>query len=134
MTAWIEQTPALLVALALLVVPGLPVALCVRGVSSVVRLGLAIGVSLGVVAAASLVAPVLGLSWGLLPVGLVTAPVWIVAAVLRFFDRAEPDDVRTRSRGTWIAIGVAFVGWMVILLAGIGRPDHPSQLYDACSI
>jgi hypothetical protein len=129
-TAWIEQAPALLVALALLVVPGLPVALCVRGVSSVVRLGLAIGVSLGIVAAASLVAPVLGLSWGLLPVGLVTAPVWIVAAVLRFFDRAEPGDVRTRSRGTWIAIGVAFLGWMVILLAGIGRPDHPSQLYD----
>lgn len=130
MTAWIEQGPALLVALALLVIPGLPVALCVRGVSSVVRLALAIGASLGIVAAASLVAPVLGFPWGLLPVAVVSILVWIVAVALRFVDGATLDVGRTRSRGAWIAIGGAFVGWNIILLAGIGDPNNPSQLYD----
>ena len=131
MNAWLAQTPALVTALALLVIPGLPVGLLLRGVSAVVRLGMSIGVSLGIVAASSLVAPVLGMRWGLLPVGIVSAVVWAVAATLRLLGRRSATVPAGRTGGAvWLAIAAAFAGWVVILVVGIGSPNDPSQLYD----
>lgn len=131
MIDWMAQVPALLVAVALLVVPGLPVGFCLRGVANILRLGAAIAVSLGILAAASLAAPLMGMRWGLLPVVVVTVAVWVIAAALRFFDRA-PLSTRSAARrpGVWIATGTAFVGWIVIVAYGIGSPGDPSQLYD----
>lgn len=131
MSAWLAQTPALVTALALLVIPGLPAGLMLRGVSAVVRLGASIGVSLGIVAASSLVAPLLGMRWSLLPVGIVSAVVWAVAAILRLFGRRSAVIAHVRTGlGVWLAIAAAFIGWVVILMVGIGSPDDPSQLYD----
>ncbi|WP_315637139.1 MULTISPECIES: DUF6541 family protein [Microbacterium] len=131
MNAWLAQTPVLVTALALLVIPGLPVGLLLRGVSAVVRLGMSIGVSLGIVAASSLVAPVLGMRWGLLPVGIVSAVVWAVAATLRLLGRRSATVPAGRTGGAvWLAIAAAFAGWVVILVVGIGSPNDPSQLYD----
>lgn len=127
--AWPEQSATLLLALALLIVPGLPVALCLRGVGSVVRLGAAIGVSLGIIAAAALVAPAIGMRWGLLPVGVVAIVVWAIAAALRFFDRS-PSEPRRRSPWIWATLAAAFIGWTVILMVGISDPNNPTQLYD----
>lgn len=132
MSTWIGQLPALLVALGLLIVPGLPVAFCVRS-SGIVRLGIACVVSLGVVAAASLLAPIVGLGWSLLPVALLAAVVTVIGCALRW-KRSE----RTReyvgaatSKWVWGAIALAVVGWGVIITVGIGGSDHPNQLYDA---
>lgn len=133
MSAWLEQVPALLVAIAVLVVPGLPVAACLRGVSAVVRLGVSIAVSLAVVGAASLLAPLLRLDWGPLPVVIVAAVVATVALGLRLSDRAVVADGRGRSGRTpwtWISLAVAFLGWALILVLGIRDPSNPSQLYD----
>lgn len=133
MTAWVAQAPALLVALAYLVVPGLPAALCLRGARSVVRLAAAVGVSLGIIAAASLLAPVVGLRWGLLPVVGVAIVVSIVAGALRLSDRRPtPEAVGTTARRSWVwgGLAVAFLGWVVLLVLGMRDPGHPSQLYD----
>lgn len=135
MSDWLGQVPALLVAIALLVVPGLPVGLCLRGVRGIVRLGVAIAVSLGSLAAASLVAPLVGMRWGLAPVALVAVVVSIIAVALRLLDRrpllggTDGDDGRGRW-GTWIALALAFVAWSLIVVVGIGSPENPTQLYD----
>lgn len=130
MTAWLEQVPALLLTLAYLIVPGLPVALCLRGTAGIVRLAVAIGVSLGVVGAASLVAPLVGLSWGPLPVAVVALAVALVAAVLRLLDRRPVPPAAALRPWLWISLAAAFLGWLVILALGIRDPGHPSQLYD----
>ncbi|MBT2494605.1 hypothetical protein J7E45_03205 [Microbacterium sp. ISL-59] len=130
MSDWIGQIPALLVAAALLIVPGLPIGLCLRGVQGIVRLGVAIAVSLGVLAAASLLAPLLGMRWGLIPVAVVTVVIWVVAAALRFFDRRAVDTAPRAGRGAWIALAAAGVAWIGIVALGIGAPGNPSQLYD----
>ncbi|WP_417508298.1 DUF6541 family protein [Microbacterium sp.] len=138
MITWIEQVPALLLALALLVVPGAPVALCLRGVSGVVRLALAIAVSLAVIGAATSLAPLVGLSWGLIPVLVVAVVVWALAAALWLLGRNRPPVSGStqllhpgrRWRGEWITVLVATLGWMAIVAIGIGNPNNPSQLYD----
>lgn len=128
---WIGQTPSFLVALSLLVLPGLPVGLCLRGVRGVVRVAVAVAVSLGVLAAASLVAPMTGMRWGLLPVVAVTLSVWVITAVLRLLDRRPIRALQVPGRrAVWVAIGLAFVWWTLVLAYGIGSPDHPTQLYD----
>lgn len=137
--AWAGQIPALLLALALLVVPGVPVALCLRGVRSILRLAAAIAVSLAVLGAASFAAPLVGLSWGLLPVALVALVVWTIAGGLWLLDRRRgatwddgvaPSSSTGARRWQWTAVTVAFVGWVVIVAAGIGSPGNPTQLYD----
>ncbi|WEK62693.1 MAG: hypothetical protein P0Y60_08205 [Candidatus Microbacterium colombiense] len=131
MIDWLGQVPALLLALALLIVPGLPAALCVRGIPSVVRGGIAIAVSLGILAAASFAAPLWGMRWGLLPVALVSAVVWVIAGVLRYLDRREILAPISRGWRVWVAVAAAVVGWVAVVSFGIGAPGNPSQLYDA---
>ncbi|WP_149084907.1 MULTISPECIES: DUF6541 family protein [Microbacterium] len=133
MSAWLAQVPALLVALAVLVVPGLPVGLCLRGVSAVVRIGVSVAVSLAVVAAASVLAPVLRLDWGPLPVAIVAAVVAVVALGLRVSDRSVVVEDRKHTERTpwvWISLAAAFLGWVLILVLGMRNPSNPSQLYD----
>ncbi|MDF2559707.1 MAG: hypothetical protein K0R99_1153 [Microbacterium sp.] len=131
MTGWIGQVPALLLALALLIVPGLPAGLCLRGMRGIVRLAAAIGVSLGVLGAAALIAPLLGVPWGLAPVAIVTVVVWIAAGALRLVDRRPLVAPVAGHGGAWIGVAVAFLAWVVVVGVGIGNPDNPSQLYDA---
>lgn len=131
MTTWIGQIPALLAALGLLVVPGLPVAFAVRA-SGVIRLGVAIIVSLAVVGGASLVAPVIGLDWSLLPVVFVAIAVTGIAVLIRLLQRGQQDrPVARGSKWSWLGVALAAIGWTVILIYGIGGSDHPNQLYDA---
>lgn len=127
---WIAQLPALLAVLALLIVPGLPVAFCVRA-RGVIRLGVAIVVSLAVTAAASVIAPALGIGWSLLPVVLVALIVGTIAVALRLVDRTDDARIlRASSRWVWGAVVLAAFGWMAVVAVGVGGPDHPNQLYD----
>lgn len=136
MSGWIAQTPAFVVALGLLVVPGLPVALSVR-TRGIVRLGIAIAVSLGMVGAASLLAPTLGLRWSILPVAIVAVMAAAVALGLRLVARrspgraGEPRAVPRSAPWAWLGVAAAVLAWAVIVAFGIGDAQRPSQLYDA---
>lgn len=130
MSNWVDQIPVVLLAVALLVLPGLPVAFCLRA-AGVVRLGVAIAVSLAIMAAASLLAPTIGMRWGFLPVLIVAVVVWIIAGVLRFLDRSGDAPQRDRTGWPiWVSVTIAVVGWVTILALGISSPANPSQLYD----
>jgi hypothetical protein len=130
MAAWVAHVPALLEVLALLVVPGLPVAFCVR-VRGVLRLGVAIAVSLAVIATASLIAPMVGIGWSLLPVIIVMTMVSLIALVLRLVTRIGGESpVRASTRWVWAAVILAACGWTGIVAFGIGGAEHPNQLYD----
>lgn len=130
MGGWAAQAPAILSALAILVLPGLPAALCLRA-RGVLRLGAAIVLSLAIVAVASFAAPLLGLRWSPLPIAIVAAVVTMIAALLRWLGRMDTREVPERTGwGTWASLGIAFLGWVAILLVGINGVDHPSQLYD----
>ena len=130
MATWVGQVPALLAVLGLLILPGLPVAFSVRA-RGVFRLGIAVIVSLAVIAAASLIAPVVGLAWSVLPVILVTVIVSLVAIALRLLNRRADDrPVGSSSKLVWGAVIVAFCGWTALVAVGIGGADHPNQLYD----
>lgn len=127
---WLGQVPAFLVACALLVVPGLPAALLLR-LRGVTALGGAIVLSLASVGAGSLLAPLVGLRWSFLPVLIVAVAITVVAGALWFVRRPAPEPIRGAiGRGVWAGIGIAAVGWIVVVAAGISGADHPSQLYD----
>lgn len=127
---WIAQAPAVLAALALIVLPGAPTALFSRA-SGIVRLGIAVGVSFAIIAAATLIAPVLGLGWSLVPVVVVALVVSAVAGALRWRGRsADAAPAPPTPRLVWATLAVAFLGWAVLLVLGIRTPDHPNQLYD----
>lgn len=130
MASWIQQIPAFLAVLGLLIVPGLPVAFSVRA-RGVFRLGIAIVVSLAVIAAASLIAPLLGIGWSLIPVILVAVVVGAIAVILRKVAGAgDETPAGTSSKRIWIALGAAFLGWMGVVALGIGGAEHPNQLFD----
>lgn len=74
--SWIEALPAIAVAIVLFVVPGAPFALLL-GLRGVAFLGVAVAASVGIVGAASIAAPLVGLDWGRLSVFTVTRkPSW----------------------------------------------------------
>lgn len=127
---WLGQLPALFVACAVLVAPGLPTALLLR-LRGVLLLGGAIVVSLASVGAGSLIAPLIGMRWSVLPVLIAAAVVTAVAGALWTVRRAEADPIRgAESRGVWLGVGLAVLGWILILTVGISGSDHPTQLYD----
>lgn len=128
--AWVAELPAFLVAIGLLIVPGLPAALLLR-LRGVFLLGGAVVISLASIAAASLVAPVIGLRWSTLPVLLIAALISIVAGALWIVDRARAVTLRpVEGRGVWWGLGAAMLAWAVIVILGIRSPEHPTQLYD----
>lgn len=131
MASWIAQWPAALTTLALIILPGAPTAAFIRA-KGVIRLGLAVGVSLGIIAAASLVAPYLGMPWSLVPVLVVAVAVSAVAGALRLMQPTRPKATnQLPERGVWITLGLALVGWIILLTLGIREADHPNQLYDS---
>jgi hypothetical protein len=127
---WLGQVPAFLIACALLLLPGLPAALLLR-LRGVLLLGGAIVVSLASVGAGSLLAPMIGLRWSMVPVLLVAAVIAAVAGALWFVRRSSAGPVRGGDgRGVWVGVGTAAIGWILILLVGISGSEHPTQLYD----
>ncbi|CAD5138680.1 conserved membrane protein of unknown function [Microbacterium sp. Nx66] len=127
---WLGQIPAFLVACALLTLPGLPSALLLR-LRGVTALGGAIVLSLASVGAATLLAPVLGLRWSLLPVLIAAAAITVVAAALWFVRRSAVQPLGGGAgRSVWLGVGVGALGWILILIVGMSGAGHPSQLFD----
>ncbi|TFD50797.1 hypothetical protein E3T55_08340 [Cryobacterium frigoriphilum] len=134
--SWFALAPALLTAILLLLVPGLPIAYA-AGARGISLLGLGVGASVAAIAVSSIAASLLGLPWQPYTPLLVTVPVTLTVLFLRrWWLRSLPAVVDTAAWGTtfYAALGALSVGAILIaipLKVGIGVPDWPSQTYDA---
>ncbi|QIM15863.1 hypothetical protein G7067_04645 [Leucobacter insecticola] len=132
LTSWLPILPAVLVAIALVTVPGLPTAwaLRLRGLPLVAG---SIAASLAIIAITSLAAPFVGLSWGILPV-LGTAVTLSLAALLlrRWLPRDSRERAPDRAWLVW-ALPVLVAGSIITIetVRAIASPENVSQTYDA---
>ena len=130
---WFDALPAISVAALLLFALGAPFALAI-GARGIGFLGISAAGSVAIVAASSIVAPLLGLSWTLaVPAGAAgihagrrpaAAAIWPCAA-----SGCLAYGALRLGSAIGVAIGAVLIGRNVVL--GIGVPDHPSQTYDA---
>jgi hypothetical protein len=136
--SWVAFAGPAVASLALIAILGLPVsfALRLRGFAVAV---VAVPAAFAVVAISSIVAPVIGVSWSLLPPLAVAV---LLAAVLLLLRRwlGASERVRNRvsaaagRRDLLVSLGAAAIGGAVIaisLVAGLGRGDAISQTFDA---
>lgn len=127
---WLGQAPAFVAALALLLLPGLPTALLLR-FRGVLVPGAAIVGSLASVGAGSVIAPLLGMRWSLLPVLIVALVMTTIAAALWAVKRDRALRLRgADDRWVWAGVGAAALGWLLIIVLGVSSASHPSQLFD----
>ena len=121
------------VAAAVVIVPGYAI-VRLLGFRGVPAWSLAAPVSVPIIAGASLVAPLAGLTWSLLPVLAMTVIGGILALVLRvtlgrWWRRGE--DIRPRGGATVVtglAVGGALVAAQFVLI--VGDPQNISQTFD----
>lgn len=129
---WLDLGLALLVTAGIIVVPGLVVAL-VLGLRGLTALALAVPAGVTIIVLAALGAPVLGMSWGWLPVMTVALAVVLVAVALRFtLWRSAPaalDAHGPRPAALLALIGSGLVV-LVQLVVVIGGPENFSQTFD----
>ena len=135
MTTWWDVVPPLAVAVLLGIGPGLVLgaALKLRGMA---LWGLAPAFSVSIVAVSSVIAPVVGLRWGIIPMLGTTIVLFAVVVLFRHFWYRHHSPlvfVQDPSRlMVWWAIGLA-VGALVIgirFMVIIQAPDHISQTFD----
>lgn len=130
MIAWLQAAPAFLAAAALVLLPGLPLALLLR-LRGLALLAGATAASFALITLSSLLGPALGLAWNaLLPLGLgllVFLVTWPLFRRLSF----RPAEPVLRSLG-WpvLALLVAAVLIGSLVRAGLGSPETISQSYD----
>lgn len=131
--SWLSILPALLVAGAVLFVPGLVVALLLRQ-RGLRLIALAPALSVSLVAVAALASPFLGIRWSILPVLGLTA---VAAVAAYFWARHAGHPVRTRRRSTsgqrvavTIALVVPAVVILLVLVRSMHDPEYFSQRYD----
>lgn len=139
---WPDALPALLIGLAVLLLPGLLVGLALK-----LRLFDAVAVapliSITIISVSAVAAPMVGMSWSLLPVGVLTVLVAAAAFGVNLLRRRNtPDRDNTADRRSaakfrlanelpWFAAAaVAFllIGWQVVHV--IGSPENFSQTFD----
>ncbi len=129
---WLPAAPALLVAAALFVLPGLAVT-SVLGLRGILRWALAMPASLSIVVLAALVAPFVGLTWSLLPVLLVWLLVVVVAVTVRWAFRAQYATVSPRAKRSWpapVALGVGGILILGQMILVVTSPENFSQTFD----
>lgn len=131
--SWLAAVPALGFALLLLVGPGYATArvLSLRGIWA---WGLAAPASVSIIVLASLWSDFVGITWSVLPVGITTAFVLVVAFVTRLLTRRSRGLVTrsTRSKG-FFALGALAVAAALLIaqtIALIGAPENFSQSFD----
>lgn len=129
---WIDLGLAVLVTAGIVLVPGLLVALLL-GARGHTAWALAAPAGTTIVVLAALAAPIVGLTWGVLPVLAVTAIIAAIAVILRFMPwfsvSALRIDVRL-GRAAFLAVVAAIVVVVVQLLVVIGGPENISQTFD----
>ncbi|CAH0129908.1 hypothetical protein SRABI76_00271 [Microbacterium oxydans] len=132
--SWLEAIPVLLVAAAILVLPGYAVtrALSLRGLWA---WGVAGPASVSVVVLASLGAGLLGIPWSVLPVLVTTVALGVVGFVVARLSRGRKpiESARLRSRqaamvaGAFTLAAILF-GFQIALV--VGAPENISQTFD----
>ena len=136
--AWLAAAPSVLIGLALLLVPGAVVVIAGWGPRSLTAWLFTPGLSVAIIAVSASLAPIIGLSWSLLPVALVTAAAACVAwGVSRWVGRGEQG-----RRGTWyvggarafatagISAAAAAITIAIQLMIVFGEPENISQTFD----
>ncbi|MDQ1137584.1 hypothetical protein QE410_002383 [Microbacterium sp. SORGH_AS 1204] len=128
---WVSAIPSYLVAAAVLIVPGLTVVVAGWGWRSPGRLLLAPAVSATIVAVAATLAPVVGLTWNLLPVALVTIVVVAIALLLR---RGAGVDAAPNGRRAplvaLLSLAAAAAVSLVSFVRAFGEPENIAQRFD----
>jgi hypothetical protein len=135
LASWSALVPAFGTAVAVLLVPGLVVGVAL-GLRGVALLGSAPLLSVGTVGSAAVVAPMVGQTWGIVPVAGLTVLLALLAAAGSWLLHAV--GWRPPSRDEWplvlgglAAVAVGLVVAAAAFLPGLGRPDALSQTYDA---
>lgn len=133
---WLEMVPYLLMTVVLVVVPGLATCLA-AGFRVRSALGLAPLVSSGIIGLSAIGADTVGLTWGLVPIGigmaLCTALAWGCARLITRL-RPSSQEVEKPKKGplTWVVVAAGLAG--IILLTDalriVHRPDSFSQTFD----
>lgn len=132
---WWEAVPALLSALLLGILPGLVIA-GVLGLRGTALAGLAPAFSISTIAIASVVAPMLGVAWGVVAVLATTVAITALAGAFRLiWIRFRPTPAYTQDPQrlmVWWALGLGFavVAITVRFMISIMEPDRISQSYD----
>jgi len=137
MAHWVETIPAFVVLSVVLFLPGWLVvrALGARGLEA---LAVSPAVSVGIIAVCATLAQRVGVSWGLLPLVVVTALAVAVAWLgMRLFGRHDPELGATRRLlgrprpDAVVAIAIGAVLALATILPAIGRPDELVDSPDA---
>ncbi|WP_236968264.1 DUF6541 family protein [Microbacterium aurantiacum] len=136
--AWLSAVPSILIGGALVLLPGAAVVVAGWGVRSLIAWLFAPAISIAIIAVASSVGPLVGLTWSLLPVAIVTAIAALVAwAVSRWVARDNSVDPQPWDQGrarAFYAAGVgavaAAVAVSVQLMTAFGSPENISQTFD----
>lgn len=130
---WTALALPFLTTLCITFIPGLAIAL-ILGLQGLRALAVAPLVSISLIAVAAMLAPVVGLSWGIWPVLLLGAAAAGVALLVRLL----APGARFAGSGWWgrenaagyAALGVAAVLWGRHLVRMLGTPDAFSQTFD----
>ena len=128
---WVSAIPSYLVVASVLILPGLAVVIAGWGWRSPGRLLLAPAISTTIVAVAATLAPVVGLTWNLVPVALVTLLVVGIALLLR--RRAGVDAPPAGRRPALVAVlslAAAAAASVVFFARAFGAPDNIAQRFD----
>jgi hypothetical protein len=128
---WIETVPVILVALAVLIVPGGAVA-ALLGLRGMWLAAVAAPLSVSLIVVTSLVAPFIGVGWGWIPVAVLTLIACVAAWLWRRFLPAPRRPLRTSARSwtTAVAVAVPAVVIAFVLVRSIGEPEYISQRFD----
>ncbi|QIK62994.1 hypothetical protein G7068_07150 [Leucobacter viscericola] len=131
--SWIDALPTVLASAALLLVPGLAVGWFI-GLRRLWLWALAPAVSITLLSAASVVLPLIGVSWN--PVSaLLFAAVFgaLIVCLFRFALRAKFDFAPTESGRSWptiVAWAFCSIVLITITVTSIGKPEAFSQTFD----
>jgi hypothetical protein len=130
--AWWDAVPVFLTAIGILIVPGLAVVVAGWGVRRVGPILFVPALSASIIGASAVIAPVVGLPWGLLPAATLTLLAAAAAfAVRRIREGGEPTADRTA-----LHIAAAVVALAALILIGaqftvaFGAPDTIAQRFD----
>jgi hypothetical protein len=135
---WLNVVPQLIIAAAIVVVPGAAVAYASR-VRGFPLIAIAPAISVSIIALSAIVAPMLGIGWSLIPVlgftVFMTLIAYLVSSLLS--RRAPAPNIRTKplqsSADTFAQIGAVVLAATLIgrrLVAAVGEPEFFSQTFD----
>lgn len=132
--SWLEFTPVLLLAIAVLYVPGLALGLAI-GARRFVLWATAPAITVAFVSVAAIVFGRLGIDWSLVSVSAAAGAVAIVAGIARqLVLRRAARGPAAEPQFTWWTVGSLAAAALIIgaqLVIGLQRPDSISQTFDA---